>query len=327
MTSTTLSALSSSKKLVVSVSFIFLVLSFDAVRACAQWPWPWPDSNTLPAGATQCGNVFPGGNLLGGGKAYTPANFPQRYLYWGFENPYNGFPKIYGALDSAKATYRDVNGTLIVGADLYNLRGLTISQTSCIPTSVSDPRWDRWRNGNVQGYFEEGVGGNPGQALIFGQDELVVFQIDNTGDGCPNAERHAWISFNYCNVAVEGDSPMVVAFGAGTAIDGWYHLPANPEALQWGCYGFAVTITNDCSNVSFAIGDLDSENLYIDNLQIAAVAVPEPSIWKLIVLGWLVPVLLHHWLRKREMGVARRPQHVRVVTCHRSPRRYQENTD
>ena len=327
MTNSTLSALGSSKKLLVGISFIFLILSPDVVRACAQWPWPWPDSNNLPAGATQCGNMFPGGNLWAGNTLYTPANLPQRYLVWDFEAPHNAYPVIYGTLDPGKATYYDVDGRLSVGADLYNLRGLNTSETNSIPTNATDPRWDPYRNGNVEGHFREDIPGNPGTTLVFGQDELIVFQVDITGNHSPGLGQHGWISFNYCNVAVEGDSPLVVAFGAGTVIDGWYHLPANPETLQWGCYGFALTITNNCGNVSFAIGDLDSENLYVDNLQIAAIAVPEPSSWKLIALGWLVALPLGHGLRQKEINPTFQPQPVAVAKCRRSARRYPGHTD
>jgi hypothetical protein len=286
MAATTFPALGSGKRIILCIPLLLLILPSNVVQACIpSWPCPWPDSSNLPAGASQYGNVFPGGNLWDGSTLYSPANLPQRYLVWTFESPYNGYPNLYGAMDPGKATYRDASGTLIVGSDLYNLYGLDISQSNSIPTSASDPRWDRWRNGIVQGYFHEGMCGNPGAALEFGQDVLIVLQIDNTGNHCPDPEKHAWISFRYCNVAVEGDSPMVIAFGAGTVVDGWYHLPANPEALQWGWYGFALTITNGGDNVSFAVGDLDSENLYIDDLQIACVCIPEPVTWRLVALG------------------------------------------
>ncbi|HUI06577.1 MAG TPA: hypothetical protein VL486_06190 [Verrucomicrobiae bacterium] len=294
MTNTTTSRSDSRKKISVCIVFLLSILSVGAVHARAQWASPWPDSSNLPAGATQYGNVFPNGNLWDGNTLYTPANLPQRYLLWDFEDPYNGFPHMYGALDPEKATYHDANGTLIVGTDLYSLHGFGMSQLNAIPTSASDPRWNLNRNGNVQGSFGDGPWENASRAVIIGQDELVVFQIDNTGNGDPNAEKHAWISFNYCNTDTDDDSPIVFAFGAGTVVDGWYHQVSKPSVLQWGWYAFAVTITNDCDNVSFGIGNPDGENLNIDNFQIAAVSVPEPSAWGLVVLGGLALVTVPH---------------------------------
>jgi len=294
MTNITTFAHDSKKTISVCVAFLLIILCFDVVQANAQWPSPWPDSDNLPAGATQYGDVFPGGNLWGGGKLYTPSNLPQRYLDWSFENPNNAFPDIYGALDPEKAIYYDANGTLVIGSDLFALYGIGMAQLNSLPTSVSDPRWDPFRNGNVNGCFGEGPWENASGALIVCQDSLAVFQIDNTGNGDPHLEKHAWISFNYCNTDTDDDSPIVFAFGAGTVVDGWYHQAAKPSALQWGWYAFALTITNDCDNVSFAIGNPDGENLNIDNLQIAAVCIPEPSTWGLLALGGLVLVMLRH---------------------------------
>ena len=126
MTNTTTSALGSRRKVSVGISFALLILSFDVVQACAQWPYAWPDSSNLPAGATQSGNVFPDGNLWGGGTLYTPANLPERYLSWSFGGPCDGLPSIHGPLDPGMATYRNGNGTRIIGSDMYNLDGIPV---------------------------------------------------------------------------------------------------------------------------------------------------------------------------------------------------------
>ena len=294
MTKTTTYTLGSKKKISVCISFALLILSFDVVQACAQWPYPWPDSSHLPAGATQYGNVFPGGNLWGGGKLYTPSNLPQRYLTWSFGDD-SGLPDIHGPLDPGLATYRNTSGTTLVGSDMYNLDGIWLGDTNSLPINVSDSRWDPHRDGYAGGNFAADIPHSSSGALMI--QTLDVFHINNLGNNDPNTVTHVWLSFNYLGnyfdlENVDDARPsLIIAFGPGSVVDGSYFARAETASAKWGCYGFAVTFTNNFDSETFAIGNISGNDMWVDNIQIATVTVPEPGPWGLVAVGGFVLVV------------------------------------
>lgn len=297
MTNTTTSALGSREKVSVCISFALLILSLDVVQACAQWPYPWPDSSNLPAGATQSGNVFPGGNLWGGNKLYTPSNLPQRYLSWSFGEPCDGLPNIHGPLDPGMATYRDMHGTRIIGYDMYNLDGIPIGQSNSLPINASDSRWNPHRNGYVGEQFASDIPNSSSGAAMIGSHAMAVFHVKNPGNNNPNTVTYAWLSFNYLGNYFDLENaddtvpPAIAAFGPGCVMNGSYFAPAETASAKWGYYGFAVTFTNNSDSETFAIGNISNGDMWLDTLQIATVCTPEPSTWGLVALGGLVLIV------------------------------------
>ena len=295
MTNTTLSALGSRWKVSVCISFALVILLLAVFQARAQWPYPWPDSSHLPAGATQSGNVFPGGNLWGGGTLYTPANLPQRYLSWSCGDD-SGLPDIHGPLDPGLATYRNNSGTISVGSDMYNLDGIHVGDTNSLPINASDSRWD-WHRDYGGGCYDTDIPQSSGTVLEIGPGIMILFHISNPGNNDPNVETHAWLSFkyfgNYFYPELEDETApqAIVAFGPGSAINGWYHDPTELATAKWGCYGFAVTFTNNSDSETFAIGNVTDSEIFVDNVQIATVTVPEPGTWGLVALGGFVLIV------------------------------------
>jgi hypothetical protein len=301
MTKPTTSALGSRNQILVCICVVLLTLPLNVGWASTQsWPYPWPDSSNLPAGATQSGNVFPGGNLWGGGTLYTPDHMPQRYLTWDFEDPWDCLPHIHGISDPGLASYRNSMGTFTLGRDRYNLDG--IDNTWRVPTDLNDESvWEL-----ILYYASAGqnlVDGNAGNFTTVDEvpgNRMILFDIANPGNPGPDSETHVWISVDYffdvdaVNVPV---LPLTFRSSPGCVTNGWYHDPADAASEKWGRFAFAVTFGPGCEAETLAIANQVSRYIHFDNIQIAAVTVPEPSTWTLVAFGGLI--LIGSWRPRR----------------------------
>jgi hypothetical protein len=292
MTKTTPPGFVARRRICVCIGFTLLVLFSDVVQACAQWVFPWPDSSNLPAGATQYGNVFPGGNLWDGSTLYTPANLPQRYLTWDCGDPWDGLPRIHGASDPGMATYRDSGGTFRLGLDRYNLDG--VPMTAPLPTSPNDEVWENCLTGHAGENFFDGIPGNPTTVAGVGPYRMMLFLISNPGNPGPNSETHVWVSLDYFFDIDAGDVPVLpLAFlcSPGGVTNGWYHEPADSETEKWGRFGFALSFGPNCEAETLALVNAAPHSIYFDSIQITAVTVPEPGTCGLVAFGALALVV------------------------------------
>ncbi|HUJ71744.1 MAG TPA: hypothetical protein VLZ30_05835, partial [Verrucomicrobiae bacterium] len=160
-----------------------------------------------------------------------------------------------------------------------------------------DSRWDWHRDGYVGGNYDLDIPQSSGAVLQISPGRMILFHINNPGNNDANTETRTWLSFeyfgNYFNPEVEDETApqAIVAFGPDSVINGWYHDPTELATAKWGCYGFAVTFTNNPDSETFAIGNVTDCEIFVDNIQIATVTVPEPGAWELVALGGLVLIV------------------------------------